>query len=366
MAFDNAHTQLMFGWLIFTVVSTMYLAPPVLVGLTADDLGESPGDVSLLPTANAFTQVLLSMPAGVFIHRVGVSRCISLGVAIFCLGATGCAFAASLPELMALQVAFGFAACLAGPGPLVLLLNTWFAEGKATAIGVMFTAFGVAGIFWPPILATVGEAAGWRAAYGLVALTAWLLALPIAVLLLHDGPHSGGRVHADLHPAALGPGLQPALEAKAVVVAAAAEGGAMAEAEEEAASTRARSAEVSGAAAAGRRGVAGNARCSCLSAIRDAVPWWAMEPRVWNVAAMSFWVLYVTQALLTMALLAMELLTMELLTIGTTSEKACTASTRRQPPPVATPHPSPALISGSRLTTSSRYISTAKLACRSL
>ena len=53
-------TQLALAWVIFSVVSTMYLAPPVISGPTADDLGVSAADVSLLPTANAFTQVVLA------------------------------------------------------------------------------------------------------------------------------------------------------------------------------------------------------------------------------------------------------------------------------------------------------------------
>ena len=66
----TADVQLGFSWVIFTVVSIMYLAPPVLAGLIADDLHVDPGDVSMLPTVNAFTQVVLSMPAGSAVQSV--------------------------------------------------------------------------------------------------------------------------------------------------------------------------------------------------------------------------------------------------------------------------------------------------------
>eukprot|EP00966_Prymnesium_polylepis_P146192 3376802-Prymnesium_polylepis.1 len=95
--------QLALGWCAFVIVATMYLAPPVLAGLTADDLGVTADDVSLLPTANAFTQVVLSMPTGFLLHRLGASRCIRAGVALFCVAMSGCAFASSLQQLFVLQ-----------------------------------------------------------------------------------------------------------------------------------------------------------------------------------------------------------------------------------------------------------------------
>lgn len=287
-------TQLALAWVIFSVVSTMYLAPPVISGPTADDLGVSAADVSLLPTANAFTQVVLAMPAGAVLHRIGVSRCVAIGATTFSLAATGCAFAGSLQALLGLQLAFGVAACLSGPGPLTLLVNSWFdASGKAFAVGVLFTAFGVAGVLWPPLCAWVSEAAGWRSVYGMVAVASWLLAFPIAAWLLRDGPHMPRRgLISDARPSAsqvTSPSTRFTPSPAAVDLAPQA----AAEVLEPASPTDVPPAEGLEAKAPEPQTRARGAKCSAYA---SRLPWWLSAWRVWSLAAFSFWVMFVTQA----------------------------------------------------------------------
>ena len=254
--------QLLLSWLVFFCLSTMYIAPAVLAGLTADDLGKPAGDVAMLPVVNGLTQIVFSMPAGFLLHRAGVCRCIAIGVGLFCLGMTGCMQASSLPQLFALQFLFGIAACLSGPGPLLVFLNSWFAASKATAVGVLFTAFGVCGMVWPPILASVGEASGWRSSYGLIALMAWSVAFPVAALLMRDGPCGAGRQHE--------PGTTPP--------------------------TCTSSPE--GSVHAGNAlGVRPPPRSTRENGRPARLPWWVLDAGVWHLAAFGFWSLYVCQSL---------------------------------------------------------------------
>jgi len=174
-----------------------------------------------------------------------------------------------------LQLVFGVSACLAGPGPLVLLVNGWFNEGKSSATGVLFTAFGVAGMFLPPLVATVGESKGWRAAYALVAGLGWFVAFPSAAII-RDGPHTASSLHTSC--SSTSSALSPALELKASTVSEATAGEHAYDSSE---STPA----------------AGFLHSGCISQLKARSPWWLLRAQVWHLAAFGFWALFVTQAL---------------------------------------------------------------------
>ena len=60
----------------------------------------------------------------------------------------------------------------------------------------MLTGFAVSGVLWPSAAAAVAERYGWRAAAALLPIATLLVALPIAVCVLREGPHRGGAARA--------------------------------------------------------------------------------------------------------------------------------------------------------------------------
>jgi MFS family permease len=191
-----------------------------------------------------------------------------LGIAMLAISTALFAVARSFHMLLLLYVAFGISYSLSGLVPLVVFVNGWFsAQQKATSIGLLVTAFSAAGVFWPPLTAWIAERHGWRLAAALLPCAAVAFALPIALFLLRDG-----RVAA-VDDATI---ELNACSSIASSMHAAVESG---------------TAEVS-------RAHHGAVRCARGGFHRgaDCLPAWVCDPVLWHLAAMSFEILYIINA----------------------------------------------------------------------
>ena len=269
--------QLAFVWLVFVVTAGVYQVPATLLGghcahstapcSIADELGLSPALQGWLPASFLLCKGILALPAGVALHAYGPRRCLVLGIAMLAVVTALFAVARSFYMLLLLYVAFGISYSLSGLVPLVVFVNGWFsAQRKATSIGLLVTAFSAAGVFWPPLTAWIAERHGWRVAAALLPCAAVVFALPIAYFLLRDG-----RVAA-VDDAT----IESACSSIASSMHAAVESGT-------AGVSRAHHGAVRCARGGFHRGT-------------DCLPAWVCDPVLWHLAAMSFEVLYIINA----------------------------------------------------------------------
>ena len=202
---SSSWRQLVCTWVFFVVSAGVYHIPSTLLGgrcpnatlpcSLAEEFPETtPAALGWLPSTFLLVKGFLAYPAGMALHRYGARACIVIGTALL-LVATAIYAAADAFWLMPLLYSFfGVAYCLAGLTPVVVHINSWFAsERKATSIGLLVTGFSTAGVLWPTLVASVAESRGWRVAALLLPGACLLIALPIAIGLLRDGPFGGGR-----------------------------------------------------------------------------------------------------------------------------------------------------------------------------
>jgi EmrB/QacA subfamily drug resistance transporter len=113
--------------------------------------------------------LLLGGAAG---DKFGRRRLFLAGIALFALASALCAFAPSLPLLLAGRALQGIASAMLMPNSLALLGTAFAGEGRGKAIGTWAAAGAVAGAIGPLLGGWLVEWAGWR--------TIFLVNLPIA------------------------------------------------------------------------------------------------------------------------------------------------------------------------------------------
>lgn len=93
--------------------------------------------------------------------------------------------------------------------PVSSVLARWFVRRRGTAIGVAMVGIAAGGLVMAPLVSLIISQLGWRAAFVLMGLLVWLLALPMTLFvikgspaelgLLPDGDEPKGEAAPDLH-----------------------------------------------------------------------------------------------------------------------------------------------------------------------
>jgi sugar phosphate permease len=106
--------------------------------------------------------------------------------------------------------------------PVSSVLARWFVRRRGTAIGFAMLGISVGGLIMAPVVGLIIAQLGWRAAFVLLGLLVWVLALPVTLLvikgspaemgLLPDGDEPGATAAPDPHAGPEGPGPSPAEE----------------------------------------------------------------------------------------------------------------------------------------------------------
>jgi MFS family permease len=210
--------RLFYGWWMVLICCVAMAAGPILITGTfsifvkplAEEFGWSRGSISLAFSIVAFMIAFFAPILGILIDRFGPRKVILTGAVVF--GGGFCSFwllSASLWHLYAcyLVTAFG-GACLTSL-PFATIISRWFTQQRGIALGFMGTGVFLGGMYGPPLVTSIITTVGWRWAYVTLGLIIWVVAIPIAALLLIDTPqqkglqplgeHEGGRETAPSH-----------------------------------------------------------------------------------------------------------------------------------------------------------------------
>ena len=132
--------------------------------------------------------------AGRLLDRVGARR-----VIITCLAVSGCASASlllltrSLWHFRAIFGLIGLAMTGASPIAYSRAIFGWFDALRGRALGMLMAGSAISVIAIPPIARALIDGFGWRTAWLILGLATLAIALPAAVLFIHDRP----RLQAD-------------------------------------------------------------------------------------------------------------------------------------------------------------------------
>ena len=165
---------------------------------------------SWIITTRSLFIVLGMMSAGWLCARLGIRNAVSAGMLLLVLSRLLFGAAGSLPAYLAAAALTGLAYSWAGMIPLSLLINNWFQDRNAFALGLASAGSGLATILIPAPLTGIIQAWGLKAAFWTEAAFALLLGGAV-YLLVQDHParlglepyyQGGGREHPPLqHPA---------------------------------------------------------------------------------------------------------------------------------------------------------------------
>jgi MFS family permease len=213
----NAPGQLTYRWVICGIsLFVLFVSNGMTLGGMAvfdielmKSLAEITGEeisvtqIKLRDTIMFATASVFGLGAGWLADKVGVKPLILIGLALFAAGNFAYGQVQSLTQIYWIQASFGVVLALCGLMINVYLISSWFQKNRGLAIGLVLAGSSLGNAFFPKLntwLMTIGD---WREVFEWIALIPLAL-IPIAFLLLKNGPRSAGRrVAAEAPPVEL-------------------------------------------------------------------------------------------------------------------------------------------------------------------
>lgn len=159
------------------------------------DLGWARSEFLLARSAGQFVMAVTGLFIGAYVDRHGGRRLMAVGVALLAVAMFLCSFVTELWQWWLLNgVALTVGAAMAGNFVVNVTLSKWFVERRGQVAGTAAMGVSFAGVLVPPISAALIELNGWRAAWRLLAIGAFVLAFPLTFLMRRTPEDSG------LHP----------------------------------------------------------------------------------------------------------------------------------------------------------------------
>ena len=159
-------------------VSGVFLKP------MTDDLGWSRGEFAYAQTIGRVVMAFVGFFIGTYIDRFGgrammVIGATILGASLFLTGTV-----TELWQWMLLRgVMFTVGAAMIGILVVNVTLAKWFVTKRGRVVGVAAMGISLAGVVAPPLMTAFVDEFGWRAGWRALAVVAWLLIYPAALLM---------------------------------------------------------------------------------------------------------------------------------------------------------------------------------------
>lgn len=191
------------GWGTYAPAFSLFLKP------LTDEFAWSRADASLAYSLSSLVFALLGIAMGWLTDRLG-PRFVVMVLGSF-LGVSYLALS-QVSALWHFQASYGLIAGIGGSTvsiPIMVTVARWYRKKRAFMMGVVQAGMGVGGLFFPPLIARLILAYGWRNAYLFLGMIT-LVSLMIAGLFLKRDPAEKGQ-HPDGYLAEKGathPGIQ--------------------------------------------------------------------------------------------------------------------------------------------------------------
>lgn len=186
-----------YGWislagamLVFFIAASTAYTYGVFLPRISEEMNWTRGSVSAALTLFLLMQSVPGPAVGLFIKKFGPRKSIILGNLAMVIGL---ASVSRITEIWHLYLFFGL---LAGTGwafgasiSTTTIANNWFSKRRVLALSLIFTAGGMGGLVFSPIIASVISAVGWRDAWLFFAAIVLVLSVGIAgFILIRDSP----------------------------------------------------------------------------------------------------------------------------------------------------------------------------------
>ncbi len=191
----NQKGKLYYGWVI--VIGCVLLSATTGLILGLNSIFIKPVTQSLSISRSAFSAtstiyncvVMVSVP---FMPRLFKAKAFKplLLTGVFSVAAVQMLYAAA-PNIYVMYLLFavcGFASCLIGAVPIVILTANWFVKNRGLATSIAFSGSGISTMIMSPIVTEVILRSSWRAGYLVIGVCCLLLSLTAVLFFLKGKP----------------------------------------------------------------------------------------------------------------------------------------------------------------------------------
>ena len=140
------------------------------------DLGATLAEAQWVVQVYALLLASLILVGGALGDRFGHRRVFVLGISIFTLGSVGCAFAASIDQLVAARAVQALGAAGLIPGSLAILGAAFEGERRGAAVGTWAASSGIAAVLGQVLGGYLIDTLSWRVAF--------IVNVPLAIAVL--------------------------------------------------------------------------------------------------------------------------------------------------------------------------------------
>lgn len=138
------------------------------------------------------TAAIFGLFSGTLADKVGVKPLILVGLALLSAGTFMYSRIETLTDIYWIQAGFGVVLAMCGLMINVYLISSWFDTQRGLAIGLVLAGTSLGNAFFPMLNTWLMSMADWRQVFQWLAFVPLAL-LPIALILIRNGPRSAGK-----------------------------------------------------------------------------------------------------------------------------------------------------------------------------
>jgi MFS family permease len=196
----NAQKKVFYGWWVVAALFFVgMLGPMGRYTLTAfgpyisEELGWSVTSIGLALTLSLWVYAFASIPVGWLIDRIGSRRIVFIGGCLLLVGLWGFSSVSYLWQLyLTLGGIVGLGVSMTHFLTTQSTARKWFTKRAGLAGGILTAAFWIGSGTLSPLLTGLASASGWRTACVTYALSAGIIIILLAILVIRDTPESMG------------------------------------------------------------------------------------------------------------------------------------------------------------------------------
>ena len=198
MPSNKKQTKVFYGWWIVSACFffSLYIGGGVFYGFTAifepiaDEFGWSYTQISLAASLRGLEIGLLAPFVGLLVDRWGPRRLMFAGATIAGLGLIVLSRTTSLAMFYGAFALIAVGMSTASSTVLMTAVANWFHKKVSIAAGITITGYGVGGLLIPAIVGLI-DIFEWRTAILIFGVGAWVLCVPLSLLVRHKPEQYG-------------------------------------------------------------------------------------------------------------------------------------------------------------------------------
>ncbi|MDR2833598.1 MAG: MFS transporter, partial [Streptococcaceae bacterium] len=194
MKLKNIH----YGWVIIGAALILALAAglqntlSLYVHPVTQELGFSRGEFVFFRTLTMLTAAFLMPLFGRLSTKYSIKKMALVGTTLNGLSLAALGLAQNLWHFYAIGIFSGLVLNAGGFVIIGILINRWFEDKKATAMGIAFSGTGLGAAVMNPVSTCVINNFGWRNAFFFAGAVTLIIVIPTILLLIKDTPQEMG------------------------------------------------------------------------------------------------------------------------------------------------------------------------------